>query len=138
MSTGPSAPQGAETPTGADAHHAATTADRIAAAVTAVPGVVGLHGGAHGEVATYLPGRRVTGVRLRDERCSVHVVLEWGSALLETSERVRAAAQAHLGGTDGPSGGAGPVDVVVEDVVAPAAPGAPGATAGPLTISWRR
>ncbi|MFD4183444.1 hypothetical protein ACFWPB_20405, partial [Rhodococcus sp. NPDC058514] len=39
-------------------------ADLIADAVLAVPGVAGLHGGMFGEVATYLPGRRVLGVAL--------------------------------------------------------------------------
>lgn len=42
-------------------------AERIAAAVLAVPGVVGLHDGAFGEIATYLPGRRVPGVRIDPE-----------------------------------------------------------------------
>ena len=32
------------------------------------PGCTDLHGGVLGEVATYLPGRRVTGVRLRERR----------------------------------------------------------------------
>ena len=37
-------------------------ADRVAAAVIAVPGVAFLHGGVFGEIGTYLPGRRVSGV----------------------------------------------------------------------------
>jgi uncharacterized alkaline shock family protein YloU len=40
-------------------------ADLIAAAVLALPGVAGLHAGAFGTVATYLPGRRVAGVAVR-------------------------------------------------------------------------
>ena len=42
-------------------------ADSIAAAVLAVPGVAALHPGMFGEVGTYLPGRRVTGVRITDD-----------------------------------------------------------------------
>lgn len=86
----------------------AQMADQVAAAVLAVPGVAGLHTGAFGEVATYLPGRRVDGVRVRADRCEVHLVLSWGSPVLATADRVRAAV-APLVGTV--------VDVSVEDVV---------------------
>jgi len=52
-------------------------AEQVAAAVRAHPAVAGLHGGAHGAVATYLPGRRVVGVRIGegDEPVEVAVVL---------------------------------------------------------------
>ncbi|GIG23670.1 hypothetical protein Cch01nite_43940 [Cellulomonas chitinilytica] len=50
-------------------------AEVVAAVVLAVPGVVRLHGGRFGELGTYLPGRRVTGVRIGDEGTEVHVVL---------------------------------------------------------------
>lgn len=86
-------------------------ADRVALAVCAVPGVAGLHTGAFGEAATYLPGRRVNGVRVRPGSCDVHVVLTWGAPVLATADRVRAVV-APLVGTR--------VDVTVEDVVEPA------------------
>jgi uncharacterized alkaline shock family protein YloU len=86
--------------------------DEIVAAVTAVPGVHGLHGGVLGEVATYLPGRRVHGVRLRPEGCDVHVVLAWGAPIGETTELVREAVRPYAGGR---------IDVTVEDVAAPGA-----------------
>ena len=86
-------------------------ADRVALAVCAVPGVAGLHTGAFGEVATYLSGRRVNGVRVRPDGCAVHVVLAWGAPVLATADRVRAVV-APLVGTS--------VDVTVEDVVEPA------------------
>ncbi|MDT9593505.1 hypothetical protein RDV89_10540 [Nocardioides zeae] len=85
-------------------------ADLVAAAVRAVPGVHDLHPGAYGEVATYLPGRRVTGVRLRDERCDVHVVLTWQAHVRDTTDAVRAAVRPLVGGA---------VDVTVEDVAPP-------------------
>lgn len=85
-------------------------ADAVAAAARAVRGVADLHTGAFGEVATYLPGRRVTGIRLADEVTEVHVVLTWGAPVLETAERVRAAV-AGLVDT--------PVDITVEDVAGP-------------------
>lgn len=96
---------------GAAASPSADLADRVAIAVLGVPGVVGLHPGVFGEVATYLPGRRVDGVRLRPDRSEVHLVLAWGAPALPTAEAVRAAASA-LTGT--------PVDVSVEDVADPA------------------
>jgi hypothetical protein len=68
------------------------TADLVAAAALAVPGVVALHAGSFGEVATYLPGRRVTGVRVRDDVTEVHVVLDVEAPVLATADAVRAAA----------------------------------------------
>jgi len=84
--------------------------DRITAAVEGVRGVAGLHGGVLGEVATYLPGRRVTGIRLRGDDCALHVVAEWGTDLRTLVEDVRDAARPLVGGR---------VDVVVEDVASP-------------------
>ena len=89
-------------------------ADAVAAAALAVPGVVALHTGTFGEVATYLAGRRVDGVQLRADSCSVHLVLAWGAPVLATADRVRAVV--------GPLVGT-PVDVSVEDVVGPVGSG---------------
>ncbi|WP_134767931.1 hypothetical protein [Nocardioides sp. 1609] len=85
-------------------------ADRVAAAVLAVPGVHGLHAGVHGEVATYLPGRRVNGVRVRGPGWDVHVVLAWAAPVADTAELVRRSVRGLVGG---------PVDVTVEDVAPP-------------------
>jgi len=89
-------------------------ADEVAAAALAVPGVVALHTGMFGEVATYLAGRRVDGVQLRPDSCAVHLVLAWGAPVLATADRVRAVV--------GPLVGT-PVDVSVEDVVGPVGSG---------------
>ena len=83
-------------------------ADRIAAAVLAVPGVAGLHAGMFGEVATYLPGRRVTGVRITADAVEVHV-----SVLLDTPIRATAAAIRRAVAPWTTQA----VDVTVEDVV---------------------
>ncbi|WP_380169236.1 hypothetical protein [Jannaschia sp. R86511] len=91
----------------------AAQADLVAATALAVPGVVGLHGGALGEVAVYLPGRRVSGVRLRDGRTQVHVVLALGVPVRATAETVQRAVAAVR---------PGPVDVTVEDVADPTQP----------------
>jgi len=66
-------------------------ADLVAAAARSVPGVSELHSGAFGEVATYLPGRRVTGIRVTDVLTEVHVVVTMGAPVLDTAEAIRAA-----------------------------------------------
>lgn len=95
-----------------EATSAGTLADTVAAAVLAVPGVVALHMGTFGEVATYLPGRSVIGIRIRDEEIEVHVVLEWGSPVLATADAIRAVVVPLV---------ARRVDVVIQDVVDSAA-----------------
>lgn len=82
-------------------------ADAVAGAVLAVPGVTSMHGGAFGEVATYLPGRRVTGVRTQVDRVEVHVVIAPDIRVLEVAERIHAAV-APLVRT--------PVGVFIEDI----------------------
>ncbi|MGY1716871.1 hypothetical protein ACI78R_20610 [Geodermatophilus sp. SYSU D01106] len=92
----------------------AVDADRVAAALAAVPGVAGLTAGPAG-AGTYLPGRRVDGVVLtavpggRPDRVTVHVVAAAGTAVREVAAAVREAVAAVAPGS--------PVDVVVEDVV---------------------
>ncbi|GAB3249123.1 hypothetical protein GCM10027425_06000 [Alteromonas gracilis] len=84
-----------------------TLADRVAATVLAVPGVSGLHGGSFGEVATYLPGRQVAGVRTADDHTAVHISVAMDQPLLEVADTVRDQVAALTGGE---------VRVVVEDV----------------------
>ncbi len=86
--------------------------DQIASVVLAIPGVHDLHAGGAGQVATYLPGRRVNGIRAIDGGFIVHVVLAWGFSVFATAEAVRAAVQVIAPGR---------VDVTVEDVAVPAA-----------------
>ena len=83
-------------------------ADQIATAVLAVPGVAGLHAGMFGEVATYLPGRRVTGVRIGADAVEVHV-----SVLVDVPIRATASAIRQTVALLTPL----PVDVTVEDIV---------------------
>ncbi|GAA1480853.1 hypothetical protein GCM10009624_12930 [Gordonia sinesedis] len=82
-------------------------AQRVADAVLAIPGVSGLHGGLFGEVATYLPGGRVSGVALDDNGGSVHVVLDLSRDLLGVADLVRDTATEVAGV---------PMSVTVEDV----------------------
>jgi hypothetical protein len=56
--------------------------DELAAALVASPHVSGLSEGPFGTVASYLPGRRIPGLRvLPDDRVDVHVVMGWGSTV---------------------------------------------------------
>lgn len=82
-------------------------ADVIAAAVSGVDGVAALHGGLFGEAATYLPGRRVTGVRLSDDGVEVHVTVSYGRRVHAVADAVRTAVASLVTGS---------VDVIVEDV----------------------
>lgn len=88
----------------------AALADTVAGIARAVPGVAGLHPGMFGEVATYLPGRRVTGIRILDDRIDVHVTIAVGAPVRETAALVREAVGAAAAGA--------PVNVTVEDVAA--------------------
>lgn len=88
--------------------HELTDADRVAAAVRAVPAVVDLHGGALGEVGIHLPGRRISGIRERDGRWEIHVTARLGESLTAVSRQVRDAAAPHVRGAV--------IDVVIEDV----------------------
>lgn len=91
----------------APAAAAARLADQIARSVTGCPGVAGL---ADGPVGTYLPGRVVPGVAVRDGAVEVAVVARYGVAITEVADQVRAAVE--------PLAPGWPVDVRVEDVAA--------------------
>lgn len=82
--------------------------DAIAAATLACPAVAGLHEGGTRAVATYLPGRRVVGVRVEDRRVLVSVVLAFGSSVRSLEAQVRSALAPHVEGRQ--------VDVHVADV----------------------
>lgn len=84
-----------------------TIADDIAVLVLAVPDVVRLHGGRFGEAATYLPGRRITGIRFGDKLIEVHVVVAGNAPIPETAQLIHAAVATQL---------ATPVHVYIEDV----------------------
>lgn len=74
------------------------TPDAVAAAVLACPLVVSLSGGRAGEVASYLPGRRVTGVRIGDGTVTVHVVAAYGPTCEQVATQVRQAVHRVVGG----------------------------------------
>ena len=60
-----------------------------------------------GEAAAYLPGRRVTGIKLGDGLVEVHVVVAHGTPIRDTAQLIHAVVAALV---------AAPVHVFVEDV----------------------
>ncbi len=85
--------------------------DLLAAAVQACPSVAGLHGGRFGEVATYLPGRRVLGVRVTATAVDVHVTGWFPATTLQIATQIRAAVAPWAAGSA--------VDVTIEDMLVP-------------------
>jgi uncharacterized alkaline shock family protein YloU len=86
--------------------------ETVAHAAAACPDVARLSEGVVGEVASYLPGRRVAGVRVDDEAVEVHIVARWGRPLPEVGEAVVAAVAPVAHGR--------PVRVFVDDLEEPA------------------
>ena len=62
--------------------------EAVVAAVLACPAVAAMSGGVAGEVATYLPGRRVGGIRIDAVAVTVHVVGRYGPTMAEIGEQV--------------------------------------------------
>ncbi|MBV9095420.1 MAG: hypothetical protein JO132_16345 [Streptosporangiaceae bacterium] len=82
--------------------------DAVAAAVAGSAGVTALDGGPFGAVATYLPGRKVTGVVIGNGRVKVQVRSRWGVPAADLAASITAALA--------PLTGHRPVDVVIADI----------------------
>ncbi|MBA3523723.1 MAG: Asp23/Gls24 family envelope stress response protein [Geodermatophilaceae bacterium] len=100
---------------------AVTPADLVGAAVLSCPDVAAMSGGRWGEVATYLPGRRVSGVVITPgstgTRIAVHVVARFGPTMAEVSRQVLAAVRSVVPGAV--------VDVFIDDLAEPKSTVAP-------------
>jgi hypothetical protein len=83
----------------------------LARKIDAAPSVDRRSGGVLGTAAAYLPGERIEGLRLRDNRLEVHVVMRWGSTVDEVEREVLAAAGS---GWDPKK-----VDLVIDDIALP-------------------
>ena len=77
-----------------DPAEVARLADRIVGAVTGCAAVAGLTEALGGPVATYLPGRTVSGVAVRAGEVEVCVVARYGLPLPEVAAQVRQAVAA--------------------------------------------
>jgi hypothetical protein len=91
----------------------ASLAEQVAAVVTAHPSVARLHGGVYGVVATYLPGRKLTGVRIGegDEPVELGVVLRLDRPIPEVVRALRREVSRMCGGAA--------VDITVADLDLP-------------------
>jgi hypothetical protein len=96
--------------------------DAVAAAVRGCAGVAGLDGGQFGEVASYLPGRKVEGIVVSGGRVTVQIRSQWAVPVPELAALIRAVLV--------PLTGHRPVDVVIADIDPPGMP-PPRAPAGP-------
>ncbi len=63
----------------------------MAEVVRRCPDVADLTGGPFGTVATYLPGKRLSGIALREDEVEVSIVVQRGRPLPEIADEVRAA-----------------------------------------------
>ena len=102
--------------------------DAVAEAVRACKGVAGLDSGKFGEVASYLPGRKVPGVVIFGGRVRVQVRSRWGIPAPHLAAMITAVLYPLTRGR--------PVDVVIGDIDDP--PGTPPAGApGTFSLSTR-
>jgi len=108
--------------------------DAVAAAVRSCPAVDDLDGGPLEGVATYLPGRRINGIRISDSRLEVHVRGVWNVPIAEIASQIRSVLAGLTGGRL--------IDIVLTDVADPGQakmlPGAPAADVptGGTVESW--
>jgi hypothetical protein len=86
--------------------------DDIYAAVLACPGVAGLGSGMIGELATYLPGRRVPGIRVTPQLVELEVCARWGPPAQEIGRQIWGALASVV--TDRP------IAIAITDIAAPA------------------
>ena len=82
--TGPSEAAGPQLIDGIDV-------DAVAAAVRSCLDVIDLDGGPLDTVASYLPGRRVPGVRVTGDRVTLQLRSRWGVPIPQVGQQVRAA-----------------------------------------------
>ncbi len=82
--------------------------DAVAAAALACVGVAGLDSGQFGEVASYLPGRKVPGVVVSGGRVLVQIRSQWGIPAPDLAALITTVLA--------PLTGRKPVDVVVADI----------------------
>jgi hypothetical protein len=88
--------------------------DPIVAAVLACPQVAGLHSGRNGQAVTYLPGRRITGIRITVDEVAIHVVARYPAVIKQVADQIRRAVAPLAGGLR--------VDVAIEDLAVPGEP----------------
>lgn len=109
----------------------------VATAAQEVSDVLGLHGGALGEVATYGPNGPVRGVRVRlnpEPRLQLRLIVRFGARLDEVAEAVRARVAAVMA-EHVPAFAEATIDVHIADVRQPPVDEEHPATASPRASS---
>jgi hypothetical protein len=99
------------TSTGATALVDGIDVDAVAAAVRGCPAVDDLDSGPLGGAATYLPGRRVPGIRIGSDRIEVHVRSVWDQPVGTVAGQIRQALASLAGGRV--------IDVLLTDIALP-------------------
>jgi hypothetical protein len=102
----------------------------VAAVVQGCAGVSALVGGRFGEVVSYLPGRKVAGVLVRDGRVRIQVRSRWGIPAADLGALIKVLVA--------PLTGYRPVDVLIADIDEPTEPTNPTNPVGaqaPATLS---
>jgi hypothetical protein len=94
----------------------AELAERIAGAVLAHPAVARLHAGPFGAIASYLPGRRVDGVKIAHDGSTVDLAVVVDLAALESGRPIPLVAQQLRAAVRELTGDAR-VDVLIVDLV---------------------
>lgn len=82
--------------------------DAVAAAVQGCAGVSALGGGQGGEIASYLPGRKVPGVQVSGGRVRVQIRSRWGVPAADLAALITVVLA--------PLTGTCPVDVLIADI----------------------
>lgn len=88
--------------------------DAVAAAVRSCSYVDDLDGGPFNTFATYLPGRKVPGVRVRSGRVMVQVRSRWGVPVPKVGKQIRTAVSPFIPGQI--------LDIVISDIADPPTP----------------
>jgi uncharacterized alkaline shock family protein YloU len=88
--------------------------DAVHAAVSSCPGVARVGSGSLAALTTYLPGRRIPGIRINPDTVELEVIAEWDSNASDISRSVQAVV-ADLVGTRR-------VDITIADIDLPGQP----------------
>ena len=85
--------------------------DAVHTAVTGCPGVADVGGSSLAALTTYLPGRRVPGIRINTDTVEVEVVAEWNMNMITIAGGIRRALVSIVGGRR--------VDITIVDIELP-------------------
>ena len=95
--------------------------DAVHAAVTTCPGVASLGSGTASSLTTYLPGRRLPGIRINPDSVELEIVASWGLSAAEIVRQIRHALTPVVDGRR--------VDVTIADIQLPSEAPQPAAVA---------